>query len=60
MSEAGQFLLGVSKRAPSCKGSDEVEGLVSEIEEYRKTGGGAQDGRLKEMEVIVTSLYGEL
>ena len=59
VNEAGQFLLGVSRRAPSCKSSEEVENLVKEIETFRKEEGDKQDGRLKNMEVIITTLYGE-
>jgi len=58
--DAAHFLLGISKRAPDCKTSDDVDGLIGEIEKFRLDGSTQQDGRLNDMERIATDLYGQV
>ncbi|ESO07120.1 hypothetical protein HELRODRAFT_191066 [Helobdella robusta] len=60
INEAGQFLLTISKKAPNCKTSEDVETLIKCIVQYRSEGGGQQDERLKNMEVVATNLYGSV
>jgi hypothetical protein len=58
ISDAAQFLLGISKEAPNCKTTEDVDILIKKIEAYRLEGYKEQDGRLNGMERIATDLYG--
>jgi len=52
------FLQGISREAPHCTCTDDVDRLIKKIEDYRMDGYKLQDGRLNAMDRIVTDLYG--
>jgi len=52
------FLQGISREAPHCTTTDDVDRLIKKIENYRLEGYKDQDGRLNAMDRIVTDLYG--
>lgn len=58
ITDAGQFLHGISKQAPQCKSSADVDRLIAQIQKYKQDGAMLQDGRLGNMERIATELYG--
>ena len=59
LTDAAQFLLGISREAPNCQTSEDVDRLIAKIENYRMDGTKHQDARLNGMDRIVTDLYGE-
>lgn len=59
ISDAAQFLLGISREAPHCTSTEDVDRLIKKIEAYRLEGYKDQDGRLNAMDRIVTDLYGK-
>ena len=58
ISDAALFLQGISKEAPHCTTTDDVDRLIKKIENYRLEGFQVQDARLNGMDRIVTDLYG--
>jgi len=56
--EAAVFLQGISREAPHCATTDDVDRLIKKIETYRMDGYKDQDARLNAMDRIVTDLYG--
>jgi len=59
ISDAAVFLQGISREAPLCTTTEDVDKLIKKIEDYRMEGYKDQDARLNGMNRIVTDLYGQ-
>ena len=59
VTEAGQFLLQVGRKATDCKTSEDTTNLIHSLELYRTQFAREQGEKLAEMSRIAISVFGE-